>query len=157
PMAEHIALPQLAAHTGWPPLPASGAALRPRPGIVARQPAAPSALWTLLDALPLSTMLDEGAPAASLPYLELLFQVVGDGVLPQEEAAALADVARIYSLTREQIHAAHGAFLIALAHRIVEDGKVTPDERDLLHGATRALGFADDLPTRILDEAWAAR
>jgi DNA polymerase-3 subunit epsilon len=157
PLAEHAALPQLASHTVWPSLLRSGAPLRPRTGVAARQPAAPGALWALLDSLPLSTMVDEGAPAASLPYLELLFQVFEDGVLTQDEATALADVAKVYSLTREQIHAAHGAFLIALAHRIVEDGKVTTDERDLLLSATRSLGFADDLPARILDEASAAR
>jgi DNA polymerase-3 subunit epsilon len=59
----------------------------------------------------------------------------------------------MYALDREQVEAAHQGFLLALAHRIVEDGKVTRDERALLAGAAAALGSDSDLPTRILDEA----
>lgn len=157
PLAEHVALPHLAARTVWVPLPPSGCPPRPRSAAVVPVPAAPGALWALLDVLPLSTVVDEGAPEASLPYLELLFEVFEDGILTEQEASALADLAKVYALTREQVQATHGAFLNALAHRIVEDGKITSHERVLLRDAAAALGFSDNLPERILNEAWAAR
>jgi len=114
-------------------------------------------LWRLLEDLPLAAGVDEGAPATSPPYLDLLFQTLGGGVLPMEEATSLAELAGAYSLTRSQVEATHRAFLLALAHRIVEDGKVTAEERRELTNACQILGVTDTLPQQILDEAQAAR
>jgi DNA polymerase-3 subunit epsilon len=66
-------------------------------------------------------------------------------------------VAKAYELTRDQVRATHRAFALALAHRIVEDGKVTHDERRQLREVTEALGITDALPQQIIDEAFAAR
>ena len=79
-----------------------------------------------------------------------------DGVLTEAEARSLAELARVYSLTREQVDATHRGFLLALAHRIVEDGRVTKAERTFLTAAAGALGVEDDLPQRVLQEAMQA-
>jgi DNA polymerase-3 subunit epsilon len=158
PLPEHTMLPHQAVQVRWPELP-----VRPVPPV--RRPrhrtapvaAPPGTLWRLLDNLPLATVVDEGAPATSQPYLELLFQALEDGVLTIEEANSLAELAGAYSLTRSQVEATHRAFLLALAHRIVEDGKVTAEERRELTNASTILGVTDTLPQQILDEAQAAR
>jgi DNA polymerase-3 subunit epsilon len=152
PRDEHLRLPDDARAVPWPQVPYQPVrivARAARPEIAA--PA--GALWALLDALPLSTVAEEGAPGIATAYLELLYQVLEDGILTEDEAQSLADVAGAYSLSHEQINATHRAFLLALAHRVVEDGKVTREERAELRAAVAALGFTDDLPNRILDEA----
>ena len=52
----------------------------------------------LLEKFRLADALDEGAPEGSLPYLQLLAEVLEDGVLDDDERAALRDLANIYSL-----------------------------------------------------------
>lgn len=157
PTPEHRRMLQLACQVTWPPVPMTTAKALPRnltPSTAV--PIAVGTLWAMLDALPLSTVIDEGAPTTSQAYLEVLFAVLEDGILTHDEAGALVDVAKIYSLTREQVEAAHRGFLLALAHRIIEDGKVTREERRVLIGAAQALGFDDELPRAVLDEARAA-
>ena len=157
PRPEHLALPTLAMNVAWPKATRASTRTKPRrQDAVAEVPASPGTLWALLDDLPLSTIVEEGAPETSGPYLELLFEVLEDGVLTDDEAGVLVDVAKEFALTREQVQATHRAFLLALAHRIVEDGKVTRDERELLAGASKSLGFHDRLPRMILDEARSA-
>jgi DNA polymerase-3 subunit epsilon len=154
PALEHRELPARAASVAWPPVPMTSAHAVPRkPRTEEAVPAPEGTLVALLDVLPLSTVVDEGAPTASQPYLELLFQVLEDGVLTQAEAESLVAVAQLYSLTREQVVATHRGFLLALAHRIVEDGKITRDERRLLKEVAHVLGFGGDLPAKVLDEA----
>jgi DNA polymerase-3 subunit epsilon len=89
-------------------------------------------------------------------YLELLAEVLEDGVLTDAEASALVDVAKLYALTREQVLAAHRGFLLALAHKVVEDGKVTRDEREDLLAAASVLGFPGGLIKAVLNEARSA-
>lgn len=157
PSDEHVRLPAAAVHVGWPAVPRTPVEVAPRVGRAeAVVPAAPGRLWALLDALPLTAAVAEGAPAVATAYLELLFEVLEDGVLTDAEASSLAELARTYSLTRKQVEAAHRGFLLALAHRIVEDGTVTRDERNELVTAAKALGADARLPTKVLDEARAA-
>jgi DNA polymerase-3 subunit epsilon len=52
--------------------------------------------------------------------------------------------------------AAHRGFLLALAHKVVEDGKVTRDERDDLLATAAILGFPDGIIRAVLDEARSA-
>ncbi|MGC5287548.1 Lsr2 family DNA-binding protein [Micromonospora sp. DT231] len=101
----------------------------------------------------MSSAMEEGAPTNTTGYLELLAEVLEDGVLTDDEAASLASLARTYSLSREQVHAAHRGFLLALAHKAIEDGKVTRDERRELLAAAQAIGFTDGIVKAVLDEA----
>ena len=109
----------------WPAIPRTPVtvALRGTAG-TAPIPAQAGTLSALLDDLPLSTAVEAGAPAAATAYLELLAEVLEDGVLTDDEAASLASLAQTYSLSRDQVHAAHRGFLLALAHKVIEDGKV---------------------------------
>jgi DNA polymerase-3 subunit epsilon len=96
-----------------------------------------------------------GNPAPAT-YLELLAEVLEDGVLTQDEAGALASLAQAYSLSKSQVTAAHRSFLLALAHKAVEDGKITHDERAELLATADALGFQDQIVRDVLNEATAA-
>lgn len=157
PAPVDLELPRIAAQITWPAVqPAPMVAVPRRPRGEAEPPAPPGRLWELLDDLPLSEVVDEGAPTTATAYLELLFEVLEDGVLTESEAQSLVEVAGAFSLTRAQVEATHRAFLLALAHRIVEDGRVTNAERRLLRDAARALGAEDDLLRKVLDEARAA-
>jgi DNA polymerase-3 subunit epsilon len=157
PNHEHVATPALAAQVAWPAVPryAFDVTLR-QAGAYVPMPAAPRTLWALLDNLPVTAVVDEGAPATATGYLELLFEVLEDGVLTDPEAQSLAEVAKIYALTRPQVEAAHRGFMLALAHKAVEDGKVTRNERNELFATAIALGFTDGIIRALLDEARAA-
>jgi DNA polymerase-3 subunit epsilon len=158
PRPDHAGMPSTAVRVVWPSVPvASVTAVGRRPADQERVSAPSGTLWALLDNLPLSTVVDEGAPAVARGYLELLLEVLEDGVLTEAEAVSLAELARQYSLSREQVVSTHRAFVMALAHKIVEDGKVTRDEREHLRSTMAALGVESDVPQRILDEAFAAR
>jgi DNA polymerase-3 subunit epsilon len=105
----------------------------------------------------LADALDEGAPEGSLPYLELLAEVLEDGVLTDDERAALVDVASIYDLDGDAVDAAHRGFLLALAHLALDDGKVSRVEKAELAAAAEMLGVPTKLVTAVLDAAEAAR
>ncbi len=157
PPPHHLTVPAIAAGVSWPAIPVAAFKAVARGANGTRGiPVPPGTLWALLDALPLSSAVEQGAPVEATAYLELVFEVLEDGVLTADEAQSLADAAGMYGLTREQVQAAHQGFLMALAHRIVEDGKVTKAERNLLDAAAAALGVDNDLPGRVLDEARAA-
>ncbi|MFY1632803.1 BRCT domain-containing protein [Solwaraspora sp. WMMB335] len=101
-------------------------------------------------------MAADSATAGRPAYLELLAQVLEDGVLTKDEAAALADLAGAYSLTRTQVEAAHRGFLLALARRAVGDGTVTRAERRELITTAGHLGLPEKLVRTVLDDARAA-
>ncbi|WP_406081273.1 exonuclease domain-containing protein [Micromonospora sp. NBC_00858] len=153
PEPDHLHLPAHAAEVTWPVIP------RQALNVTLRRPAGPTpvpaetGLAALLDDLPLSSAIEEGAPTNTTGYLELLAEVLEDGVLTDDEAASLAGLAKTYSLSREQVDAAHRGFLLALAHKAIEDGKVTRDERQELLAAAQAIGFTDGIVKAVLDEA----
>lgn len=154
PKPDHLHLPARAAEVAWPAIPrqAISVTLR-RPASATPVPAEAGTLAALLDDLPLSSAIEEGAPTSTAGYLEHLAEVLEDGVLTDDEAASLASLAKTYSLSREQVNAAHRGFLLALAHKAIEDGKVTRDERQELLAAAQALGFTDGIVKGVLDEA----
>jgi DNA polymerase-3 subunit epsilon len=154
PQPDHLHLPAHATRVVWPPVPRHpvDVALRSTTG-PAPVPAQAGALSALLDDLSLSAAVEEGAPASATAYLELLAEVLEDGVLTDDEAASLASLAKTYSLTRDQVEAAHRGFLLALAHKVIEDGKVTRDERQELLATAATLEFTDGIVKAVLDEA----
>ncbi|GAB3803106.1 exonuclease domain-containing protein [Micromonospora zhanjiangensis] len=157
PQRDHLGLPATAARIPWPAIPRRAVEIAVRhPAESAPVPAQAGTLSALLDDLPLSATLEEGAPIGATAYLELLAEAFEDGILTSEEAAALASLAKTYSLTREQVEAAHRGFLLALAHKAIEDGTVTRDERQELLGAALVLGYNDGIVRAVLDEARAA-
>lgn len=158
PQPDHLHLPAHATRVAWPAIPRHpvDVALRGTTSSPTAVPAQAGALSALLDDLPLSAAVEEGAPASATAYLELLAEVLEDGVLTDDEAASLASLAKTYSLTRHQVAAAHRGFLLALAHKVIEDGKVTRDERQELLATAATLGFTDGIVKAVLDEARAA-
>lgn len=157
PEPDHLHLPTRATQITWPAIPRHGVTVTLRsPTGPPPVPAQAGALAALLDDLPLSSAVEEGAPASTTGYLELLAEVLEDGVLTDDEVASLKTLTKTYSLNREQVTAAHRGFLLALAHKAIEDGKVTRDERGELLATAKALGFTDGIVKAVLDEARAA-
>jgi DNA polymerase-3 subunit epsilon len=83
--------------------------------------------------------------------------VLEDGELSEEEAADLAAVAQAHDLASEDITAANGAFVLALAHEALTDGKVTRAERAELTTIADLLGVPTKQVTGLLDRAEQAR
>lgn len=157
PHAGYQPLLAAAAAVAWPPVPAprNRPKLRPRPA-EAPVPAPAGRLAALLEDLPLSEAVEDPASAQCIAYLELLAEVLEDRVLTNEEAEKLAALAAEYSVSREQARAAHRAFLLTLAHKAVEDGTVTKQEREDLNSVAGILGLDGRVVQQVLDEAKAA-
>lgn len=153
--------------TDWPAVPGRRPLTAGERG--ARNGGASRPLWTTpprpssrpllqqLTGLSLLEVIDEGAPVGTTAYLELLFDVLEDGDISDAEADALQDVAREYELASSDIETAHEAFLLALAHRAVDDGRVSQDERRELKAITSLLGVAEAKVKIVVDQADGAR
>lgn len=122
----------------------------------AAKPAA-EPLVRLLEQFHLVDALDEGAPDGSLPYLQLLAEVLEVGVLTDDERSALVDFATIYDLDGDAVDAAHRGFLLALAHLALDDGKVTRAEKIELTHTAELLDIPTTVVTAVLDAAEDAR
>lgn len=134
-----------------------GASVGRRPArITSPRPTAPP-LLEQLTAMSLLEVLEEGAPVGSTAYLEMLFDALEDGDISDAESVALQELCAEYELSPADISAAHEAFLLALAHRAVDDGRVSHDERRELRGIASLLGVAETKVKQVLDRADAAR
>ena len=142
---------------GHPALPTGLGRSRPGPlsdqarRVMAEQHAAPPPvpLVQLVRRFSLVDALDEGAPPGSVPYLEKLAGVLEDGILTAEEAGALHEVTALHDLTADDVADAHRAFVLAMAHQSVADGKISRAERSelttvagLLHVALSSVSAA---------------
>ena len=176
PLPEHTSLAEQAFSIEWPTsatsrsTPDSSTTRWTSPGtlrplsaraqqVIARESAAPPAasLLDLIERFSLVDALDEGAPAGTLAYLERLAEALEDGEITDDEAADLRAVSGAMSLTPEDVAAANRAFVLALAHGALADGKVSRAERAEL-GAVAAMLAVDarTIPT-LLDRAEHAR
>ena len=93
-------LPTFATTVAWPSIPRNPflvGALR-RPTEPPPVPAQPGTLAALLDNLPLSSMVEQGAPTDTTGYLELLAEVLEDGLLTDAEAHSLTELASHFEL-----------------------------------------------------------
>jgi DNA polymerase-3 subunit epsilon len=117
----------------------------------------PPALVEAVRSLDLGDALDEGAPEGSLEYLELLADVLEDGVLDPDERVALDALSRSLLLETADVEAAHRAFLLSLAHTALDDGKVSRAEKAELDSVATALGLDKKLVANVVDAAEAAR
>lgn len=113
--------------------------------------AAAGRLSALLAVLPLDSR-DLPLPAGA-GYLELLAQMMADGVLTDAEVDALTDLATSAGLSRGQVHAAHRGMLLALARQVLADGRVTTAERAELLAQAIALGLDPLEVTAVLGQA----
>ncbi|TKJ29882.1 hypothetical protein A6V29_19185 [Blastococcus sp. CCUG 61487] len=163
PAANLLMLPDLGRQVSWPTAPGG---VRPPAGLpdrvhrkITAEAAPPPAepLVRLLEEFRLTDALDEGAPDGALSYLELLAEVLEDGVLTDGERAALLDLVGIYDLDDAAVAAAHRGFLLALAHEALDDGKVTRAERAELTHIAELLGVPTKVVTAVLDAAEHAR
>ena len=162
PLPDHLDLPRQAAEVAWPVGP-STAPRQPEtrrvsavPHRTARRAAAPSLLSNVRN-LPLVDAVDEGAPVGTLSYLQLLTDVLSDGELTESEALGLRDLALEYGLTSEDVAAANIGLLLALAHRALEDGRVSTAERADLLTVARLLQLPESLVRQVLARAEEAR
>jgi len=163
PSPELLALPQRAWSVTWPTAPGGVRPPAQRAPHVQRRidasrakaPAQP--LIALLRNASLADALDDGAPDGSLPYLELLAGVLEDGVVTDDERAALRDLAGLYELDAAALAAAHRGFLLALSHLALDDGKVSRAEKTELTATAELLDVPVGELTTVLDAAEAAR
>ncbi len=153
--------------TDWPTSPvrhpltaeqrAAGGSARARPmRITPSKPSAPPLLQQLT-ALSLLEVIEEGAPVGTTAYVEMLFDALEDGDISDAEADALQELVAEFELSPSDVHAAHEAFLLALAHRAVDDGRISHDERRELKTVASLLGVADTKVKQVLDRADSAR
>ncbi|GLW90426.1 exonuclease domain-containing protein [Actinokineospora globicatena] len=160
PSQELLGLPRQGSAVPWPSAPGGPRLpedhVRQRISLdIAKLAAAP--LVELLQRASLGDALDDGAPEGSLPYLELLAEVLEDGVLTDDERAALRDLAGLYDLDDSGVAAAHRGFLLSLAHLALDDGRVSRAEKAELTTVAGLLGVAQAELTAVLDDAEAAR
>ena len=118
-----------------------------------RQPA----LIAQLTKLSLSEVIDEGAPAGTLAYVETLLDALEDGVISDDEATALQDLVEMFELAEADVTSAHTALLLALAHRALDDGHVSRDERAELEALASTFRLPPTLVPSLIKEADAAR
>jgi DNA polymerase-3 subunit epsilon len=160
PLADHTTLPQLAMGIAWPAGPSD---TRPRPtaGPVIvpisrrRAPAldlGPTLVSALRDYSP-AQALEAGAPEGSAAYLQLLLEVLEDGVITVDEGFALAELAGEYGLTPGDVAAAHHGFLTAVARKAVDDDHVTRQERNELRTIATLLDLPDSFVPAVLGQA----
>ncbi|MBP1078990.1 DNA polymerase-3 subunit epsilon [Microbacterium terrae] len=116
----------------------------------------PPLLRQLTDVSLLETV-EEGAPEGTLAYLETLLDALEDGEISDEEAGELGELIEVYRLTDIDLHAAHRAFVLALAHKAVDDGHVSHDERAELHTLCDALDVPRATVNELIAHAAAAR
>ncbi|GGE90997.1 exonuclease domain-containing protein [Mycetocola zhadangensis] len=110
-----------------------------------------------LTALSLLEVVDEGAPEGTTAYLETLLECLEDGDLSDTETAHLADLVRAYELSDADVAATHRACLLALAHRALDDGHVSNDERAELYSLAELLTVPRSTVLGAIKHADAAR
>lgn len=115
------------------------------------------ALIAQLTNLSLAEVIDEGGPIGTLAYVETLLDALEDGVISDTEANALQDLAEMFELTEADITAAHSALLLALAHKALDDGRVSRDERAELEAIALTLRLPAKMVPDLIKEADAAR
>ena len=114
-------------------------------------------LFKQLAALSLSEVVDEGAPEGTLAYLETLLDCLGDAELSDTETAQLADLIAAYGLSDADVAATHRACVLALAHRALDDGHVSNDERAELYSLAELLAVPRSTVLEAIKHADAAR
>lgn len=113
-------------------------------------------LIDLLDELDLRAVVADG-PLGATAYLELLAQVLEDGVVDEEEATALRELAGVYDLPPAAVALLHRSFLLALAHKAVDDDAISRDERAEMYAVADLLQVPRADVLRVLNEAQQAR
>lgn len=110
-----------------------------------------------LTALSLLEVVDEGAPEGTMAYLETLLGCLEDGELTDTEAAHLADLIAAFGLSDGDVAATHRACLLAIAHRALDDGHVTREERAELYSLADLLAVPRNAVMDAIKHADAAR
>ncbi|GIG36255.1 exonuclease domain-containing protein [Cellulomonas pakistanensis] len=148
-----------AAGVAWPErssgtvLPVAPVGVVPEARRIREQPREHRRLVQLLDDLAVADVVPEGAPEGTASYVELLAEVLEDGVLTDDEVGALADVAQLWELPQDAVAIAHEAFLLALADKAVADARVTQAERAELYEVAELLGVERGRVLAALDAA----
>jgi DNA polymerase III subunit epsilon len=160
PLAEHVTLPQLAMGVAWPAGPSSTQPRHTAAPVIVSVPRQRAAVINLgptlvstLRAYSLEQALEEGAPAGSATYLQLLLEVLEDGVITVDESFALAELAGEYGLAPSDVAAAHRGFLTAVARKAVDDDHVTRHERHELRIIAKLLDLPDSFVPAALSQA----
>jgi DNA polymerase-3 subunit epsilon len=173
PLPEHLAMPSQALKVPWPqgatrppqaPSSTDTTSSRPVPpprvqaALAAKASAGPApALVELVGRFSLIDALDEGAPAGAVAYLEKLAEVLEDGEITAQEALDLAAVSDSEQLDGDAVAAANQAFVLALAHAALDDGKVTRAERAELQHVSDLLTVSPRIIPALLEQAEVAR
>jgi ATP-dependent Lhr-like helicase len=133
----------------WSVWPVTGLA-RPR---AARPRPEASPLAQLIRHLPAHDLSNSSAPGELAAYLDLLDRALEDRRLTDTEAAALAETAAEWGLSRRDVHQAHAGYLRALAKTALADDVLTELEATDLADVAGALGFGAGEVAAALHEA----
>lgn len=110
-----------------------------------------------LSSLSLAEVIEEGAPIGSLAYLETLLTALEDGELSASESQQMAALSYAYELMETDVQEIHRAFVLALAHRALDDGHVSHIERDELYHLASTVGVPRDVVLAAINRADTAR
>ncbi|MHA7861533.1 exonuclease domain-containing protein [Tessaracoccus sp. Y36] len=116
-----------------------------------------AALAQLVSTFSLERALEQGAQPSTIAYLEKLAEVLDDGVLTAEEESDLADLAEAFGFDDDTIAAANRAFMLALAHEALHDGRVSQAERAELKKLASILDVGEKLIPGLLKKAEQSR
>jgi DNA polymerase-3 subunit epsilon len=105
----------------------------------------------------LDGLLWDEAPEGSLEFLALVRTAIEDGVITEDEASQLTDLAEAFQLTSETTARLKERLLSFLAAQTWSDGVLSMDERNELKTLARALGLTDKAATKSLKLAEADR
>jgi DNA polymerase-3 subunit epsilon len=128
----------------WPSLPCSGRV------VVRAAPAAPVVELPFLARLVASLESEPTMTERTAPYFDLLDRVLEDRLVTGAEAQALHDTARGWGLSREEVIAAHHAYLESLVTAALADGRVSEVERRDLEAVTSLLAVDHGILTALL-------
>lgn len=134
----------------WPPWPPSGRGLRRTEARKVDEGALVQRLLTRLETAP-------DADAGFAAYYDVLDRVLEDRRLTPEEAEALYEIARLWSLDGAAVRLAHKKYLRAVADAALGDGHISPAERKDLEKVASLLGIDRGLFAAIQAEAEEAR
>lgn len=125
---------------------ASSRAVRPNQSVVAE-------LGKLLKACSFAEILPEESFEGQFEYLEKVVESLSDGNISESESAELSAVAKIYSLTEQQIDMANRSLLKALAIQALKDESISVLERDELSDVAVMLGLPKNSVTEVVKDA----
>ena len=102
-------------------------------------------------------LVGDDSSNAVYEYAELLLEVLEDGVVADDEAESLRDLAEVLQVPADQVESIHMRLLEILAAEAWRDGVVSQAEKRHLSTFAQLLGFSSGVGKQVLDACEEAR